>query len=229
MIIPSIPSPFEGNWNVAEATLPDGRFAYTGAITIQRLATTYSLDWDISAGRYVGLGLALDEHLWVSCGEQYAGLGLALYQFQPDGQVTIQWSTAEMGGSLGTGLFTSPWPGAFAGDHRLVYYLPDGRLYGEWSLSIQKVERIYELAWRKGEAVHWQGLGLDAPHGLVASWYPDVKQLACLDYRADPDDRQRLTAVWALGGYTSLGTETLTRWAEDDHAGKSEPHSLGGD
>jgi hypothetical protein len=68
-------SPFAGTWDVTEATLPNGDFGYTGVITIQRLGATFSLDWNISAGRFVGLGLPLGEHLFVSCGEQYADLG----------------------------------------------------------------------------------------------------------------------------------------------------------
>jgi hypothetical protein len=205
------PSPFEGTWTVTEATLPNGDFAYTGTIAIQRIATTFNLDWDISAGRYVGLGLALADHLFVSCGEQVAGLGLALYQLQPEANVSIRWCMAGMSGSVGSGAFTTPWSGSFEGSHQIVQYLPDGRLYGEWSLSIQKTDQIYELTWRKGDVIHFTGLGLATPHGLAATWYPDLKQLALLDYLPDPDDPRRLTAVWALGDYTALGTETLTR------------------
>jgi hypothetical protein len=138
-------------------------------------------------------------------------LGLALYQLQPDGRVSIQWTTPEMAGAIGTGTFTTPWPGRFEGSHQMVQYLPDGQRYGEWTLAIEKVERIYELTWRKGETIHLQGLGLDTPQGLAAGWYPDWKQLAFLDYLAAPADRRHLTTVWTLGGYTGLGTETLTR------------------
>ena len=204
-------APFEGVWNVTEATLPDGRFGYTGVIAIQRLANTFTLDWDISAGRYVGLGLLSDEHLFVSCGEQFAGLGIALYHLQPDGQVSIQWCNAETAGSIGNGRFSSPWPGSFEGSHEIVQYLLDGRPYGQWTLSIQKTGQIYELAWQKGETIHLRGIGLDTPHGLAAAWYPDLNQLAFLDYFVDPTNPQRLKALWALGGYTGLGTETLTR------------------
>jgi hypothetical protein len=204
-------SSFEGRWKITEATLPNGDPGYTGTITIQRLADMFILEWDITAGKYVGLGLRLDEHLFVSCGEQYAGLGLALYQPQPDAQVSIRWCNAEMLGSIGTGNFKAAWQGTFEGNHQLVQYLPDGRLYGEWDLSIQKAGRIYELTWRKGVSIHLKGMGLDTPRGFAAGWYTDFKQLAVLDYRTDPDDAQQLKAVWALGGYTGLGIETLVR------------------
>jgi hypothetical protein len=206
-----IPSPFEGTWTVAEATLPNGDFAYTGTVTIQRTVTIFMLDWDITAGKYAGLGLPLAGHLFVSCGEQLAGLGLALYQLQREANVSIQWCTVGMSGAVGSGVFTTPWPGTFEGSHQIVQYLPNGQLYGEWSLSIQKTDQIYELTWRKGDVIHFTGLGLDTPNGLAAACYPDVKQLALLDYLPDPHDPRHLTAVWTLGGYTALGTETLTR------------------
>src|SRR5205823_4645381 len=100
------PSPFEGTWDVTHATLPNGEFAYSGRISVQQNAATFQLTWDITAGRYVGVGLVHDDHLFVSCGEQFAGLGIALYTHHPESTPTIQWSTAELAGSVGTGMFT---------------------------------------------------------------------------------------------------------------------------
>ena len=68
---------FEGVWNVIDATLPDRTFGYTGMVTIAQRNGVYTMDSDITAGRYVGIGLKVDDHLLVSCGEQFAGLGLA--------------------------------------------------------------------------------------------------------------------------------------------------------
>src|SRR3712207_5765916 len=101
-------SPFEGSWDVSHATLPNGAFAYTGRITIERSAATFTLDWDISAGHYVGIGIQLDDRLFVSCGEQYAGLGIALYARGPGSTPAIQWTTPELSGALGTGRFITP-------------------------------------------------------------------------------------------------------------------------
>jgi hypothetical protein len=205
------PVSFVGSWDVSHATLPDGTFAYTGRITIERHAATFMLDWDISAGRYVGLGIALGDRLYVSCGEQLAGLGLALFTRRPDATVVVEWSAPELAGAVGTGVLNAPGPASLEGDHSLALHLPDGHKYGEWTLSIRRVDAIYELAWRKGDATHFRGLGLDTPQGLAAGWYPDLAQFAFLDYRGDPHDPHQLHAVWALGGYTTLGSETLTR------------------
>jgi hypothetical protein len=204
-------SPFEGMWHVTHATLPNGEFAYTGRISVQQSAASFHLTWDISAGRYVGIGLVHDDHLFVSCGEQYAGLGIALYVCHPESTPTIQWSTAELAGSVGTGTFTTPWSGSFEGENQLVQYLPCGQIYAEWILAIDKVDEIYTLSWRKGDTIHFKGLGLATSQGLAAGWYPDVSQIALLDYRTEAHPPHQLQAIWALGGYTTLGSETLTR------------------
>src|SRR5215510_5562442 len=96
---------FAGSWDVLEATLPNGQLSYTGTIDIKRNRSVFDLDWDITAGRYVGIGLPINSHLFVSCGEQRAGLGVALFYVRPDSGLAIQWSTPEMQGAIGGGAF----------------------------------------------------------------------------------------------------------------------------
>src|SRR5262249_28361886 len=96
----NFPTNFVGIWDVMEATLPNGQFGYSGAITIRRSRSVFELEWDITAGRYFGIGLLSDSHLYVSCGEQRAGLGSALFQIRSGGEVVIQWSTPEMQGAI---------------------------------------------------------------------------------------------------------------------------------
>jgi hypothetical protein len=204
-------TPFEGDWVVVNATLPDGSFGYSGRIAVRRVAATYQLEWQISAGRYVGIGLPLGAHLLVACGEQPAGLGLALCTLRAGAAPTLEWSTFELAGAVGTGRLTSPWAGSFIGEHQIALDLPDGRLYGEWRLAIRRQGALYRLAWRKNDVTHFEGLALETAHGLALAWYPDIAQLALLDYHADAQRNHRLSAVWALGDYTALGTEVLVR------------------
>ena len=155
--------------------------------------------------------MPLDNHVFVSCGEQRAGLGIALFQVQPDSQVLIQWNTPELQGTIGRGEFLSRFTGSFEGDHRLKYHLPDGSLHGEWNVKIQRTGSLFEIIWRKGDAVHFTGLGLATANDLAVSWYPDLHQLAFLDYVLDPDNKDHIEATWVLGGFSTLGTETLKR------------------
>ena len=207
------PSAFEGDWNVVDATLPDGSFAYTGQIAVRRKAATYQLDWQISAGRYVGIGLQLERHLFVACGEQPAGLGIALCTRQVGTTAAVQWSAFELDGAVGSGSISTSLQDDFAGEHQFMLELSDGRLYGAWTLAIRRQGPLYRLAWQKSGALHFEGLALPTPHGLALSWYPDIAQLAFLDYHATPEQPNQLNAVWALGDQAALGTERLERAA----------------
>jgi hypothetical protein len=200
---------FSGRWIVEEVTMPNGRPGYTGAIEIRRNGAVFDLQWDISDGRYVGIGLASGTHLFVSCGEQRAGLGIALLEAQLSG-VSVQWCTPGLT-EPGTGRFTSGFDGNFEGEQELIQVLPNGLLHGAWTLQVSRSDSVYNVNWSKGGVVHHSGLGFAWPDGLVAGWYPDPNQLALLDYVLDPATPDRLCATWALGGFNSLGTEILHR------------------
>ena len=165
-------SAFTGVWTVEDATLPDGRFAYDGRITVQQLGDAHNLLWDISAGSYVGLGLTHAGHLFVSCGEHYAGLGVGL--LQPDsahGGFNLQWTSLELNGALGSGRLTpSDDANGYEGVFQLIQRLPGGRLHGEWALVIERTGDIYRLDWHRSRALHMRGLGLPTPDGLAIGW-----------------------------------------------------------
>lgn len=210
-IMDQLTNAFAGSWDVLEATLPNSQAGYTGTITIRPNRHVFDLTWAITAGQYVGIGLSTGAHLLVSCGEQWAGLGIALYKAHYGSSVSVSWSSPELQGELGSGEFTSPFHGSFEGERQLIQSLPDGSLYGQWTLNIQKTGNVFAVTWRKGETVHFNGLGLEINDGLAVGWYSDISQLAFLDYTPDPTSPDRLLATWALGGFTSLGTEILAR------------------
>lgn len=198
-----------GRWNVSEATLPNGEFAYTGTISAELQGQTYQLIWDISAGAYVGIGIAHAEHVFVSCGERFDQLGIALYYADESGRPTGQWSVPELQGTIGNVQFLSPWTGSFEGEHTIVHHGPGQAETATIALRVIKRDAIYEVSWQQDKQQR-VGLGIAMADGIAVGWYPDIKQLAFLDYHPDPQGQQ-LTAVWALGGFTTLGTETLTR------------------
>ncbi len=200
-----------GRWQVIHATLPNGTVAYTGTITFQQIGATYKLDWDITAGRYLGVGLMHAAHLYVSCGEQAHGLGIALYTPGPDQIVGVRWTAPDLDGEVGTGAFTSAWTGRWEGTHRVTHRARDSGLHGAWTLHARRTEHVYELTWEAGGGTTRTGLGIAMPGGLAAGWYPDVRQLALMDYVLDPHDDQQLDATWALGGYSALGSEVPRR------------------
>lgn len=202
---------YAGKWEVLEATLPNGQPGYTGTIAIRPQGRAFDLVWEISAGAYVGIGLPLGERLLVSCGPQRAGLGLALFRGADGSAVTAEWTVPELAGAVGGGAWLSPWTGSFEGSHELVQQLPDGTAHGEWTLEIRQKSEVFEIDWIAGGAVHFRGLGIVVEGVLAAGFYPDLGQLALLDYVPSPQGPDQLEGRWALGGFTSLATERLRR------------------
>lgn len=203
-------SSYVGKWEVLEATLPNGKPGYTGTIAIRPRGSVLDLEWDISDGTYVGIGLPLGERLVVSCGPQRAGLGLALFKIR-DGSVTVEWTMPELLGAVGGGAWLSPWTGDFEGSHQLFQRLPDGTSHGEWTLDVRRSNEVFEVDWRQGDVVHFRGIGFEAEGSLVVGLFPDLGQLAVLDYELAGGDPDRIAGRWALGGFGSLATESLRR------------------
>jgi hypothetical protein len=198
---------FLGCWNVASVTLPNGKPPYTGTVQIRRVGQLLDLQWDISDGPYLGIGLIAGDRLLVACAEQRAGLGVAFFP-DPATDGEVRWSTPELQGRIGAGQLSAA-AGGPAGDRETTWYLPDGSIHGRWSVQVHPAGELHEVTWRKGEVVHNRGLGLAVPGGLAVGWYPDLPQLALLVYRLE--DPRLLSAVWALGGFNVLGDERLER------------------
>jgi hypothetical protein len=157
------------------------------------------------------MGLFAQQHLIVSCGEQFAGLGLALYTRQPDGQIAIRWCSGEAPAVLGTGSFANPVHASFEGTHSVVYTFADGSLYGAWECTIRAIGALYTVEWRRNGNCHWRGIGLPLEDGLAVAWCPDKQQLAFLKYTCDSAQPDLLRCIWALGDFEALGDEVLIR------------------
>jgi hypothetical protein len=154
--------------------------------------------------------LLLGERLVVSCGPQRAGLGLILFEVHGDA-VTAEWTVPELRGAIGGGIWVSPWEGSFEGNHRLVQQLPDGTPHGDWMLDVRRSGEVFEVEWRVGDAVHFRGLGFEVDGALAVGFYPDLGQLAVLDYAPEAGNPDLIEGRWALGGFATLATERLRR------------------
>jgi hypothetical protein len=210
---------YDGFWNVATATLPDGKPAYTGSVTVQQHGHTPLLFWDTSAGMYVGIGLEAGAHLFVACGEHFAGLGLGIMRSSDtEAHFQLQWTSLELDGNIGAGRVMrlteagdEDLAAGYAGQYQWTQRLPNGKLLADFWLLIEAAGPRYNIVLFKNKHVHTVGMGLPFDGGLALAWYPDPAQLAFMDYQfAHPDE---LIAEWALGGFEALGYERLTREA----------------
>lgn len=183
-----------GDWEV-EATVPGGG-CYTGRVAARPVGAVVEVEWDITAGRYVGLGLAVGEAWYVACGEDWQGLGLALLRV--DGRV--RWSPAPERG-LATATTLTP----VGAEHwKAGPATAPGFPFASIVLGGSPYLRQAEL---QGGPVA-RGLALPFPGGHALAWYPRFDQTVILRY-APGRDPGTLEAVWGLGGYEALAAETL--------------------
>src|SRR5262249_57312706 len=81
----------EGRWRIVGATVPDGTPGYTGLLDVRRGGETYRLQWDITAGPYVGIGVLHEDHLLVACGQEWGGPRVAAIRAPADGAPRGPW------------------------------------------------------------------------------------------------------------------------------------------
>lgn len=183
-----------GEWEV-EATVPGGG-AYFGRVTGRAVGGTVELEWDTTAGRYVGVGLEAAGAWYVACGEDWEGLGLALVRV--DG--SVRWCPASGPGEVGTTalapLGVRHWQ---AGPDTAPGFPFD-------SVSLGGTRYLREASLRGGPAE--RGLALPFPGGHAVAWHPRFDQTAILRYAAGRVPGT-LEAAWGLGGHTDLAAETL--------------------
>jgi hypothetical protein len=182
----------EGDWEV-EATVPGGG-TYTGRLVGRAVGNTVELEWEISAGRYLGIGLEAGGAWHVACGEDTAGLGLVLL----DERGKVRWSPAPTRGLVAATRLAALGPGRWAAGigtdpafpfHAIV-------LTGEGDAR--------EAALEGGPQP--RGLALSWGRWHALAWYPSFDQLAVLRYTPEPGGWR---AVWALGGRSGLASERL--------------------
>jgi len=183
-----------GDWEV-EATVPGGG-SYTGRVTARRRGAVVELEWDITAGRYVGVGLEAAGAWYVACGEAWEGLGLALVRV--DG--TVRWSPAPERGEVAT---TTLEPCGERHWKAGPVTAPD---FPFVSIALDGPSHLYEAELRGGPVA--RGLALPFAGGHALAWYPRLDQTVILRYTPGREPGT-LEAVWGLGGHQQLAAETL--------------------
>lgn len=183
-----------GEWEV-EATVPGGG-NYSGRVIGRPAGDTVELEWDISSGRYVGVGLEVQGAWYVACGENWEGLGLALIRV--DGGV--RWSPAPEAGEVGATSLVPSGARHWEAGPKTAPGFPFG------AVSLAGTRYLREAALRGGPVE--RGLALPFPGGHALAWYPRFDQTVILRY-APGREEGTLEAVWGLGGHRSLAAETL--------------------
>ena len=183
-----------GDWEV-EATVPGGG-SYTGRVTARPVGAVVEVEWDTTAGRYLGLGLPVAGAWFVACGVDREGLGLALVR--ADG--TARWVPTADRGEVGETQL------APTGVRRWEAGATTAPGFPFDTVALAGTRYLLEAQMSGGPA--GRGLALPFPGGQAVAWYPHFGQLAILRYGAGREPGT-LEAVWGLGGHRSLAAETL--------------------
>jgi hypothetical protein len=178
-----------------EATVPGGG-TYSGTVAGRAAGDAVELEWDITAGRYVGVGLEVAGAWYVACGEDWEGLGLALVRV--DGGV--RWCPAPDRGTVGMTALLSNGVRRWEAGAGTAPGIPFAGLSLAGGRGLQEAQLCGRSAAR--------GLALPFPGGHAVAWYPRFAQTAILRYAAGREPGT-IEAVWGLGGHRSLAAETL--------------------
>lgn len=187
-----------GDWRV-EATVPGGG-TYTGTVTARPAGDTVELIWDITAGRYFGIGLPEEGAWYVACGEDGDGLGLALVGRDD----RLRWSPAPGRGMVAlSSLVPAPAPpgthGWKAGPAGAAGFPFTGLVLGGRGEVVEAVLEGGPVA---------RGLALPTTAGWAVAWYPRFDQTVILRYLPGREPGTWV-ALWALGGQPEPAVELL--------------------
>ncbi|MBM3695683.1 MAG: hypothetical protein FJW79_07100 [Actinobacteria bacterium] len=183
-----------GKWD-AEATVPGGG-TYTGRVVGRRVGPTVELEWEVTAGHYVGLGLEAAGAWWVACGEDWDGLGLALLY---EGGAA-RWAPAPGRGEAGATTLVSCGTRCWAAGPDTDPGFPFD------AVGLNESWYLREAELQGGPA--GRGLALPFPGGHAVAWYPLFEQTVILRYGPGREPGT-VEAMWGLGGHHRLAAETL--------------------
>jgi hypothetical protein len=165
-------------------------------VTARRVGAAVEVEWDVTAGRYVGVGLEVAGAWYVACGEDWDGLGMALVRV--DG--TVLWTPAGEAGRVGSTALEPFGARHWRAGPATALDFPFA------SIALSGSRYLREAEFQGGPV--GRGLALPFPGGHALAWSVRFDQTAILRY-AVGREAGSLEAVWGLGGHKQLAAETL--------------------
>ena len=159
---------FSGTWKISDARTLAGK-AYTGTVRIASMGgPVYELQWNTSAGKYRGLGLADGNKLCTGWSE--GDFGVMLYKIKGDGTLKGRWTIPGANELEGTEEATGGPIGVLPGDYELKGTNPGGKGGYEGKLRIRKSGATYQLRWTVRGGQPYYGVGLKVGDALHVAW-----------------------------------------------------------
>lgn len=196
---------FTGTWRITDAQTLNGR-SYSGSVRIASIGAVYELQWDTSAGRYRGLGLADGDKLCTGWGGK--NFGVVLYKINGDGTLKGRWTIPGANEAEGTEQATGGTPGQLEGEYDIKGSNPDGRGGYAGKLRISQTGDTYQLRWTIPGSRTYYGVGLKVGDSLHVGWSTGSNTYAIISYAFTGGMAE---GIWTVGGSSRTAKENLAR------------------
>lgn len=197
--------PFTGTWKISNAQTLTGR-RYSGSVRIASLGGVYEVQWDTTAGKYRGLGLADGERLCTGWGGKT--FGVVLYKIHDDGTLDGRWTIPGANEAEGTEVASGGKPGQLEGSYRITGTNPGGKGGYTGELTIRKTGDTYQLKWTIPGSRPYYGVGLKVGDSLHVGWGVGSETYAVISYDFKNGGAE---GVWTVGGSRKTAKEDLSK------------------
>jgi hypothetical protein len=195
---------FAGTWNITDAKTLDGK-PYTGTVRITKSGPAYKLQWNTTAGKYLGIGLAEGNALCTGWGGK--NFGVVLYKINADGTLDGWWTVPGVTEAEGLEKLTGGAPGVLEGEYDLRGTNPGNKGGYKGKLNIRKTGETYQLDWTIPGTPAYRGVGIRVGDYLHVGW-GGKEVYAVISYTFDGNKAEGL---WTVGGSQRIAVENLAK------------------
>lgn len=190
----------EGVWDITEAQTLGGD-TYSGTVDIQKETDAYNIHWNTNAGEYNGVGIKVQNVLYVGWGNE--AFGIVVYKIK-DKKLDGVWTT--YGGGMGQEVVIDIDEESLEGTYEIKGKNPGGDTRYDGELTILKTGDTYQLEWTTGEVTYF-GIGLRNEDILAVGWGMG-ESFGYIEYTFDKDSA---TGRWTIPGFDFCSFENLER------------------
>jgi len=194
---------FSGTWKITDAQTLTGE-PYTGTVRIASIGKVYELQWNTTAGKYRGLGLADGNKLCTGWGGK--SFGVVLYKINGDGALSGRWTIPGANEAEGTEEARGGTPNELEGEYTIKGTNPGGKTGYDGKLRIRKTGATYQLRWTLPDGQSYSGVGLRVGDSLHVGCGTGKDTYAVISYTFDGASAEGL---WTVGGSEKTAKESL--------------------
>ncbi|MGZ5004061.1 MAG: hypothetical protein ACXWG7_00900 [Chthoniobacterales bacterium] len=194
---------FSGTWKITDAQTLAGK-SYTGTVRIASIGAVYELQWNTTAGKYLGLGLADGNKLCTGWGGK--NFGVVLYKINGNGTLSGRWTIPSANEAEGTEEASGGIPNELAGEYTIKGTNPGGKGSYTGKLRIRKTGATYQLRWTLPGGQSYSGVGLRVGDSLHVGWSTGKEPYAVISYTFDDGTAE---GIWTVGGSEKTAKESL--------------------